>query len=186
MNKNKRPHNYYKVNADSEVGKQLQALMDKCNEVSEQARQWAEKHGATSYYESPEGIAGGISALDFGTSPIPDGWEQIELPPSDGRVGVGLPKEGSLEEQEMYALPIVSETEFIAILQFKPRVNSKGQRMPFTFGNTTPICFKHMGMWYVDMPYECEAEDVHPCTEKDFYRRRMAAMNTQDTEESFS
>ena len=179
MNK---PHNYYKVNADTEVGKQLQALMDKCNEVSEQARQWAEAHGAASYYESPEGIAGGISALEFETSPLPEGWEQIELPPSDGRVGVVLPVENSDLEKEMYALPIVSETEFINILKFKPRVNSKGQKMPFTFGNTTPICFKHMGMWYVDMPYECEAEGLREAKEKEFYRRKMAAMNTQDTE----
>lgn len=182
MNKNKRPHNYYKVNADTEVGKQLQALMDKCDEVSEQARKWAEKHGATSYYESPEGIAGGISALEFETLPLPEGWEQIELPPSDGRVGVGLPVEGSDLEKDMYALPIVSETEFINILQFKPRMNSKGLKMPFTFGNSTPVCFKHIGMWYVDMPYECEAEGVKPCAEKEFYRRRMAAMNTQKEE----
>lgn len=153
--------------------------MDKCDEVSEQARQWAAKQGATSYYESPEGIAGGISALEFGTLPLPEGWEQIELPPSDGRVGVGLPKEGSDLEKEMYALPIVSETEFINILQFKPRLNSKGKSLPFTFGNATPVCFLHHGWWYVDMPYECDAESLTRIDDREFYRRKMAATNEQ-------
>lgn len=183
MNKNKRPHNYYKVNADTEVGKQLQALMDKCDEVSEQARQWAEKQGATSYLESPEGIAGGIAALEIENCLDKEGFERIVMPNNDV---IFMPLEGSDLEKEMYALPIVSETEFINILKFKPRVNSKGQKMPFTFGNTTPICFKHLGMWYVDMPYECEADGLREAKEKEFYRRRMAAMNTQDTEDTFS
>lgn len=174
----KRPHNYYKCLDTSEVGKALQALMDKCNEVSETARQWAERHGATSYIESPEGIAGGIAAVEFAT--VPDAsasgseWDRVETP--QGEVYY-LPLEGSDLEKEMYALPIVSETEFINILHFKHRLNSKGQPLPFTFGNTTPLCFRHMGMWYVDMPYECEASDLKPCTEKEFYRRRMAATN---------
>lgn len=177
MEKN-RPHNYYKMPADTEVGKQLQALMDKCNEVSEQARQWAEAQGATSYIESPEGIAGGIAAVEFSDSrSSSDKWDKVETP--HGEVYY-LPKEGSDLEKEMYALPIVSETEFIAILKFKPRINSKGQSLPYTFGDTTPLCFKHMGMWYVDMPYECEAEGLTVTTEKEFYRRRLAATNTMD------
>lgn len=175
MNK---PHNFYKVLATSETGKALQALMDKCNEVSETARQWAERQGATSYYESPEGIAGGIVLLEF-ENEIPVGFEPIPLPREGGQGGA-LPIEGSDLEKEMFSLPVVSETEFINILHFKPRLNSKGKPMPFTFGNSTPVCFLYKDHWYVDMPYECEAEGMETIEEKEFYRRRMAALNTQD------
>ena len=177
MNKNK-PHNFYKTWADSIVGQQLKALMDKCNEVSEQARLWAERQGATSYIESPEGIAGGIVLLEF-ENEIPVGFEPIPLPREGGQGGA-LPIEGSELEKEMYALPVVSETEFIRILQFMPRFNSKGKPMPITFGNTTPVCFFYRGWWYMDMPYECEADSLTRMDEKMFYRARMAALNTQE------
>lgn len=180
MNK---PHHFNKTWRYGNTGIALSRLMDKCNEVSEIARQWAEAQGATSYIESPEGIAGGISALEFTT--VPDGvptptsgkWDRVETPQGDIYY---LPKEGSDLEKEMYSLPIVSETEFINILHFKPRINSKGQQLPYTFGNQTPVVFLYNDYWYVDMPYVCEAEDIIAIEEKEFYRRRMAAINTHD------
>lgn len=172
----KRPHHYYKVATSTETGTNLQALMDKCDEVSEQARQWAEKQGATSYLESPEGIAGGIAALEIENCLSKEGLERVVMP--NGGV-IFMPAPDSELEKEMYALPIVSETEFIHILQLKPRLDSKGKQMPFTFGNTTPVCFKHNDYWYVDMPYECAAQDIVTVEEKEFYCSRLAALNRE-------
>lgn len=171
-----KPHNYYKVPTASETGKQLQSLMAKCDEVAEIARKWAETQGASTYIESPEGIAGGIVALEFPNTIRKSGYDRVTSP--DGAVYF-LPEEDSDLEKEMYALPIVSETEFIAILKFKPRTNSKDKPLPYTFGKETPIVFLHNDFWYVDMPYECQAEGIIPTTEKDFYRRKMAAINTK-------
>lgn len=172
----KRPHNYYKIHESSETGKNLQSFVDKCNEVSETARQWVEKQGGSSYFESPDGMSGGVSAVEFENTIAKEGWERVE-----GLNGVSafFPVEGSELEKEMYALPIVSEAELIKILHFLPRMNSKGKAMPFTFGNTTPVLFVYNGYWYVDVPYECKHEDIEPIAEKEFLRRRMAATNLQ-------
>lgn len=169
-----RPHFFYKAWHESEVAKQLQAFTDKCNEVSETARLWAEKQGATSYIESPDGMAGGIAALEIENCISKEGFERVVMP--NGNV-IFMPEPDSDLEKEMYALPIVSEAELINILGMKPRVNSKGQSLPITFGDTTPIVFLHHGFWYVDVPYECEKEGLERIAEKEFYRRHFAAIN---------
>ena len=56
----KKPHYYYKVSAESHVGRDIQAFMTRCQEAEEQALEWAKKQGAEHYYESPEGMAGGV------------------------------------------------------------------------------------------------------------------------------
>lgn len=165
-----RPHYCYKTDADTEVGKQLKEFIDRCNEASETARQWAEKQGATSYIESPEGMAGGIAALEIENCLGREGFERIVMP--NGNV-IFMPESDSELEKEMYALPIVSEAELIRILRFKPRTNSKGKTLPFTFGNQTPVLFVHNDKWYVDMPYECQAEGLHRVDEKRFERYRQ-------------
>ena len=172
----KRPHNYYRIGSASETGEFIQSFVEKCNEVSETARRWVEKQGGSSYFESPEGMSGGVSAVEFENTIAKDGWERVE-----GLNGLTafFPCEGSELEKEMYALPIVSEAELIKILHFLPRMNSKGKPMPFTFGNTTPVLFAYNGYWYVDVPYECKHEDIEPIAEKEFLRRRMAATNVQ-------
>lgn len=170
----KKLHYYYKTTDDGHVGVALQAFMDKCAKADETARQWAEEHGASQYYESPEGMAGGVSAVEFANSVSHDGWERISTP--DGRV-VFMPVADSDLEKEMYALPVVSEAELIAILSFLPRKTDKGLPLPFTFGNTTPIVFLHHGYWYVDVPYESGDLSMVSIDGKEFYRRRMAATN---------
>ena len=57
MGKDTRPHNYLKIAEESETGKKLKAFLAECSEASEKARIWAEKQGADTYYESPEGFA---------------------------------------------------------------------------------------------------------------------------------
>ena len=62
----KKPHYFYKISATSNVGRDIQTFMCRCQEAEEKAREWVEKQGASSYYESPEGMAGGVGALLIG------------------------------------------------------------------------------------------------------------------------
>ena len=61
----KKPHYYYKVSAESNVGRDIQAFMTRCQEAEEQALEWVKKQGAEHYYESPEGMAGGVGCVEF-------------------------------------------------------------------------------------------------------------------------
>ena len=165
---------YYSVNSESETGKRLQAYMNKCAAAEEQARQWAEKVGADHYYESPNGMAGGICAVEFENTLSKDGWEK-EIAP-DGRAFF-FPESNTQLEKEMYDLPVVSETELIGILHFVHDKKKEGQLPVYTFGNETPIIFLHHGLWYIEIPYQSADETLTPIEEKEFYRRRLAAVN---------
>lgn len=173
-----RPHYYYKIAADTLTGEALQVFMKDCQKSDDQARQWASDHGVTNYYESPGGMAGGIAAVEFDDTVMSkEGWERIAAP--DGRI-LWLPEENTELEASMYALPVVSEARLIAILHFKQRTSGKtGKPLPYTFGDATPVIFLHHGTWYTDVPYECHNEDTVPISEKEFYRRKMAATNEQ-------
>ena len=183
MENENRPHNYLKIAEESETGKKLKAFLAECSEASEKARAWAEKQGADTYYESPEGFAGGVAMVEFQNTISKKGWTNIQTPTKDGMQSTSLfiPEENSELEKEMMALPIVNETALIAILQFKPKMakgkEGKEVQLPFSFGNTTPILFLHHGFFYTDVPYESISEDCQTITEKEFLRRKMAAVN---------
>ena len=170
----KKVKHYYSVGAESETGKRLQAYMNKCAAAEEQARQWAEKVGADHYYESPNGMAGGICAVEFENTLSKEGWEKVVTP--DGRAFF-YPEPNTQLEKEMYDLPVVSETELIGILSFIPEKGKDGAPLPYTFGNETPIVFLHHGLWYVEVPYPSSDATLTHITEKEFYRRRLAAVN---------
>ena len=170
----KKPHHYYRITDDGRVGARLQAFMGKCADAQEKARQWAEKQGASQYYESPEGMAGGVSAVEFANTVTKEGWDKVVT--SDGRVFY-LPMENTDLEKEMYGLPVVSEAELITILNLIPQKTAKGLPLPFTFGDTTPVVFLHHGYWYVDVPYVSADISAQHIEEKEFNRRKMAATN---------
>lgn len=170
----KKPHYYYRIAATSKVGEKLQEFFNKCQEAEEKAREWAEKQGASGYYESPEGMAGGVGALEFADTNERDGWDKEVSP--DGRVFF-FPMEGTDLDKEMNALPIVSELELIGIMNLVPNFTDKNLPMPMTFGNSTPIVFLHHDYWYADMPYASADLSVERIGEKEFYRRKMAATN---------
>lgn len=174
--KNK-PHYYYKTTDEGQIGVKLQEFMKRCSEAEEIARQWALKVGASHYYESAEGMAGGVGAVEFDDNADKEGWEKIETP--DGRTFY-LPEEGSELEKEMYSLPVVSEAELIGILNFIPQKYKNGLPLPFSFGNETPVVFLYRGYWYIDVPYRTADISVTPIEEKEFYRRHMAAVNAPD------
>ena len=188
MGRVKKPHFFFKIAAKSGVGEKLKAFMAKCAQVDEQARKWVEKQGASSYYESPDGMAGGVVMVQFDANVLSkEGWQKVQVPgkegmeylkDNDGRC-FWIPTEGSDIEKEMQALPLVSEAELIGILQFKPKEVKKDMPVPFTFGNETPMVFLHHDFWYVDIPYDSLAGDCQAITEKEFCRRRMAALNEQ-------
>lgn len=165
---------YYSATAESETGKRLQAFMNKCAAAEEQARQWAEKIGADHYYESPNGMAGGVGAVEFDNTLSKEGWEKVVTP--DGRI-LFYPEADSDIEKEMFALPVVSETELIGILSFAHNKKKEGQLPMYTFGNETPIIFLHHGLWYIEVPYQSADTTLDTITEKEFYRRRLAAVN---------
>ena len=185
MGKDTRPHNYLKIAEERETGKKLKAFLTECSEASEKARIWAEKQGADTYYESPEGFAGGVAMVEFENTISKEGWTNIQEPTKDGmhRTPFFLPDEGSELEKEMMALPIVNEAALIAILQFKPKMakgkDGKEAQLPFSFGTTTPPIFLHHGFFYTDVPYESTSADCQVIGEKEFLRRRMAAINEQ-------
>ena len=170
----KKPHYYYKVSAESNVGRDIQAFMNRCQEAEEQALEWVKKQRAEHYYESPEGMAGGVGAVEFADTTEREGWDKEVSP--DGRVFF-FPIEGSDLEREMNALPVVSEAEMFAILNLQPKRTKDNLPLPMTFGNSTPIVFLHQGYWYADVPYMSADMTFTKIDEKDFYRRKMAAIN---------
>ena len=185
MGKDNRPHNYLKIAEESETGKKLKAFLAECSEASEKARAWAEKQGANTYYESPEGFAGGVVMVEFKNTIHKEGWKNVQMPTKDGWQSTSLfvPEENSDLEKEMMALPIVNEAALISILQFKPKMakgkDGKEAQLPFTFGTTTPPLFLHHGFFYTDVPYESTSADCQVIGKKEFLRRRMAATNEQ-------
>lgn len=173
----KKLHYYYKILAISDVGEELQKFMHRCQESEEKAREWVEKQGGSGYYESPEGMAGGVGAVEFAETTGRNGWDREVSP--DGRVFF-FPTEGTDLEKEMKALPVVSEAELFDILNLQPNRTKDNLPLPMTFGNSTPIVFRHQGYWYADVPYVSADMTLTKIEEKEFYRRKMAAINERN------
>ncbi len=172
----KKLHYFYKVSADTKVGSDIQRFMKRCQKAEQKALEWVKKQGAEHYYESPNGMAGGVGAVEFADNKGHDGWDRVETP--DGRV-LFFPMEDTNLDKEMNALPIVNETELIGIFNLQPKRAKDNLPLPMTFGNSTPIVFLHQGFWYADVPYLSADMTLTRIEEKEFYRRRMAAINEQ-------
>lgn len=171
-----KPHYFYKVSVDKKVARDIQTFMYRCQDAEQTALNWARKQGAEHYYESPKGMAGGVGAVEFADTTGRDGWDKEVSP--DGRV-LFFPMEGTDLEKEMAALPVVSEAELIGILNLQPKRTKENLPLPMSFGNRTPIVFLHHGFWYIDVPYVSADMTLTQIEEKEFYRRKMAAINEQ-------
>lgn len=178
MSEKKKPHYYYEIHADSETGQQITTFVNLCNEAEMKAADWVNTHGADSYYESPEGMAGGISAVMFADGAEHEGWERVEAPGLDSVVY--FPEDGSELEKEMYALPVVMETRLIGILNLEGHVNDKGKKVPYTFGEETPVLFKYRDKWHVDVPYPSGSEACIAISQKEFSQRKIKAIEAQN------
>lgn len=164
--KSKKPHYYYKYPKDSATGQMLETFFKACADAQEQARQWVEQQGGDTYMESPDGMAGGVSLVEFDEQDAPDGWERMDVPGGDV---YWYPAPDSVLEQEMFALPVVSETKLIPILSLRPPVSKDGKPRPLTFGDKTPVVFRFGGYWYADVPYQSEAPEATSVSEADFH-----------------
>lgn len=171
-----KPHYFYKVSVDKKVARDIQTFMYRCQDAEQTALNWARKQGAEHYYESPEGMAGGVEAVEFADTTGRDGWDKEVSP--DGRVFF-FPMEGTDLEKEMNALPVVSEAELFGILSLQPKRTKDNLPLPMSFGNRTPIVFLHHGFWYIDVPYVSADMTLTQIEEKEFYRRKLAAINEQ-------
>lgn len=161
----KKPHFFYKTKEDTPVGQNLQQFINDCDAAAETARLWALAHGVQVYYESAEGMAGGIAAVEFSDDKPREWWECIA---EHGEQKFFAPVAGTDLEQEMYALPVISEFKLIGILDFKRRFKSDGTPLPVTFGGTTPRLFLLQGYWFIDVPYECTARGLESIDMKEF------------------
>ena len=74
----------------------------------------------------------------------------------------------------------VSEAELFAILNLQPNRTKDNLPLPMTFGNSTPIVFLHQGCWYADVPYVSADMTLTKIEEKEFYRRKMVAINERN------
>ena len=169
-----KPHYYYKVSAESNVGRDIQAFMTRCQEAEEQALEWVKTQGVEHYYESTEGMAGGVGAVEFTDKAEHDDWDREETP--DGRV-LYFPVVGSDLEEEMNDLPVVSEAELFGILDLQPKRTKDNLPLPMTFGNTTPIIFRYKDYWYVDAPYKSNDSNVALIDEHYFNRQKRLAIS---------
>lgn len=169
-----KPHYYYKVSAESKVGRDIQAFMTRCQEAEEQALEWVKKQGVEHYYESTEGMAGGVGCVEFADKAEHDDWDMEETP--DGRV-LYFPVVGSDLEKEMNALPVVSEAELFGILNLQPKRTKDNLPLPMTFGNTTPIIFMYKDYWYVDAPYKSNDSNVVLIDEHYFNSQKRLAIS---------
>ena len=66
------------------------------------------------------------------------------------------------------------------ILDLQPKRTKDNLPLPMTFGNSTPVVFLHQGYWYADVPYASADMTLTKIEEKEFYRRKMAAINERN------
>ena len=73
-----KPHYFYQIKKDSEVGAALADFSERCAEAQRIALEWAKRVGAQHWYESPDGFAGGVAAVEFDDNGDRAGWDRIE------------------------------------------------------------------------------------------------------------
>lgn len=78
--------------------------------------------------------------------------------------------DGMLTMKRMAQLPLMSVQALLDILHPMKQMRSLSK---------TPVYFEYRDCWYVMTTFECALDE---CDEKDFYRKRMAFMNTQKEE----
>ena len=69
---------FYSCAADSNLGKALRDILDKCNSADKAADEWAKKHHATAYVDSGIHMAGGVTLCEFQNEPLPTLWKRAE------------------------------------------------------------------------------------------------------------
>lgn len=172
--------NYYKIDAQSNTGKQMQTLLNVCHSCEQAADDWCRKVGAVTYYSSPRVFTGGVECVCFGDrKPDPQEWrpymtiegEQYYVPACQTRLNLKTRKREVIaiedyeprqsatalrkamkRERQRIALPTISMGTIYTILDAKlPNNKADGQ---------TPTFFLDGDTFYVGIRFECSNADL--------------------------
>lgn len=82
-------------------------------------------------------------------------------------------------ERQRQELPIVALGDLLYILEPEPvkDISGKVKNIPI---RETPSFFCYQKRWYFEVSFVCSAEGLELITEKNFFRKRMAATNMQE------
>ncbi len=162
-------HHYYKFTSESPSGTRLTEFITTAAKTEKLAEEYRDRYNADGYMESTMGFSGGVSALIFNKHEVPEHWELVP-----GTEDIYIPDNEDLF-REMLAVPCMPIMPLLAILKPKAQIRSLRK---------TPTMFLYNGNWYVQTIYELspDIEDVEIITEKEYFRRQMAYINTQDKE----
>jgi len=172
MRKQNTTHFYYTAGPDTGAGRELAAMRERIIACDTEADRFAAATGAVSFYPAMSAIAGGVSALIFGSGTAVDEtrWSRIGTD-ADG-MELWTPAAGSPEETRRLALPVVSVPELLALLSADLPVG-RAARVE------SPLVFLWEGTAYVRSIYPCTRQDLTPVSAAEYRRadrsRRRAA-----------
>lgn len=116
----------YKVSNNSPLGKKLTELRNRMLEASKQADKLAKEFNAKKYCRNTNGVAGGISAIEFEEKPA--GWKKVGAKWQNLYMPIASKKE---LWSKINALPLISHNEVNDILKFKRQSYANKQGMYF-------------------------------------------------------
>ena len=169
---------FYSCAADSELGKALREILDKCNEADKAAEAWAKKHHATAYLDAGIHMAGGVTFCEFQNEPLPTLWKRAEdfidaklyepnvpddldLRELKQRQKDGKPlTDAERLELERLALPTVDGAVLLGALGAETG-DARGT-------DILPAFFLCEGKWWIGASYACTHPDLEIITENTY------------------
>ena len=169
---------FYSCAEDSELGKALREILDKCNEADKAAESWAKKHHATAYLDAGIHMAGGVTFCEFQNEPLPTLWKRAEdfidtelyepnvpddldLRELKQRQKDGKPlTDAERLELERLALPTVDGAVLLGALGAETG-DARGT-------DILPAFFLCEGKWWIGASYACTHPDLEIITENTY------------------
>ena len=169
---------FYSCAEDSELGKALREILDKCNEADKAAEAWAKKHHATAYLDAGIHMAGGVTFCEFQNEPLPTLWKRsedfidaklyepnvpddLDLRELKQREKDGKPMtDAERLELERLALPTVDGAVLLGALGAETG-DARGT-------DILPAFFLCEGKWWIGASYACTHPDLEIITENTY------------------
>ena len=194
--------NYYKIDAQSNTGKQMQTLLCICHSCEKAADDWCRKVGAVTYYSSPRAFTGGVECVCFGDKkPDPQEWrpymtiegEQYYVPACQTRLNLKERKrevvaiedyeprqsatalrKAMKRERQRIALPTISIATIYTMLDAQLPNNRADEQ--------TPTFFLDGDTFYVGIRFKCCNADLQEVGQRTYRAhalkvRKMATYN---------
>ena len=176
---------FYSCAADSNLGKALRDILDKCNSADKAADEWAKEHHATAYVDSGIHMAGGVALCEFANEPLPTLWKRAEdfidselyepnvpddldLRELKQRQKDGKPiTDAERLELERLALPTVDGAVLLGALGAETG-DARGT-------DILPAFFLSEDRWWIGASYECSNPDLEPITENTYQHQLKTA-----------